>query len=294
MEIRLNKAISDSGICSRREADRFIEQGRVIVNGKIATVGAKVSQFDKIRVDGHLLKQKIETVYIAFNKPIGITSTTDPSDPDNIVDYVNYPQRIFNIGRLDKPSEGLIFLTNDGNIVNKILRAGNQHEKEYVVTVDKPITPAFEKHMQQGVPILGTVTKPCKLIRETDTRFRIILTQGLNRQIRRMCEALGYEVLRLKRVRIMNVTLDKLPVGDWRFLTEKEMTEINRMVQHSVGTEEASKQPKKQKTKSISKNPKQKPAIVKSKSSTPNPKFQGGKSKIERAEKGRIKKKPKR
>ena len=263
MEIRLNKAISDSGICSRRKADRFIEQGRVIVNGKVATVGAKVTQLDKIRVDGHLLKPKFETVYIAFNKPVGITCTTDPKDPNNIVDYVNYPQRIFNIGRLDKPSEGLIFLTNDGSIVNKILRAGNQHEKEYVVTVDKSLTPEFEKQMQCGVPILGTITKPCKLIRETDTRFRIILTQGLNRQIRRMCEALGYNVLRLKRVRIMNVMLTGLSVGEWRFLTEKEMAEINRMVQHSVGTQEASGQSNKSKKRNQKqrKNPKKPPQI---------------------------------
>ena len=298
MEIRLNKAISDSGICSRREADRMIEQGRVVVNGKIADVGTKINQFDQVRVDGHLLKQKIETIYIAFNKPVGITCTTDPSDPDNIVDYVNYPQRIFNIGRLDKPSEGLIFLTNDGNIVNKILRAGNQHEKEYVVTVDKPITPEFEKQMQKGVPILGTVTKPCKLFRETDIRFRIILTQGLNRQIRRMCEALGYEVRRLKRTRIMNVTLDKIPVGEWRFLTEKEMTEINRMVQNSVGTEEASrqKQTSKQKTKPTSKNPKTKTVSEKSrthsthyrKRSSATASIQGTKGRAEQGRKGKI------
>ncbi|MDR2937717.1 MAG: pseudouridine synthase, partial [Prevotellaceae bacterium] len=191
---------------------------------------------------GHLVKQRARTVYIAFNKPVGITCTTDTNEPNNIVDYINFPERIFNIGRLDKPSEGLIFLTNDGDIVNKILRAGNMHEKEYLVTVNKSITPEFERHMQRGVPILGTITKPCKLTRETDTRFRIILTQGLNRQIRRMCEALGYEVQRLKRVRIMNVTLTGLQTGEWRFLTEKEMTEINRMVENSVGTEEASTQ----------------------------------------------------
>ncbi len=240
MEIRLNKAVSDSGMCSRREADRLIEEGRVTVNGRVADLGTRVTEHDKIRVNGHALKRRARTVYIAFNKPVGITCTTDPNEPDNIVDYINFPERIFNIGRLDKPSEGLIFLTNDGDIVNKILRAGNMHEKEYVVTVDKPITEHFKRHMQRGVPILGTVTKPCKLTRETDTRFRIVLTQGLNRQIRRMCEALGYEVQRLRRVRIMNVTLDGLPLGEWRFLTEKEMEEINRMVKDSVGTEEAS------------------------------------------------------
>jgi len=272
MELRLNKAISDSGMCSRREADRHIEEGRVTVNGRVANLGIKVTPSDKIHVNGQLIKQRSNTVYIAFNKPVGITSTTDPADPDNIVDYIKFPERIFNIGRLDKPSEGLIFLTNDGNIVNKILRAGNNHEKEYVVTVNKPITPEFEKQMQRGVPILGTVTKACKLTRETETRFRIILTQGLNRQIRRMCEALGYEVQRLKRVRIMNVTLSGLSVGEWRFLTEKEMEEINRMVKNSVGTEEASQQTLKPKPK-ISK-----------------PKFQTSKSKKDFSGKGRVKK----
>ena len=281
MELRLNKAISDSGICSRREADRYIETGRVTVNGKVAELGMKVTLLDKIRVDGHLVRQQNNTVYIAFNKPVGITCTTDPADPDNIVDYVNYPERIFNIGRLDKPSEGLIFLTNDGNIVNKILRAGNQHEKEYIVTVNKSITPEFEKQMQRGVPILGTITKPCQLTRETDTRFRIILTQGLNRQIRRMCEALGYEVLRLKRVRIMNVTLTGLSVGEWRFLTEKEMAEINQMVKDSVGTAPALKQTSK---------PKPKTRTSTSKHATAKPKFQASKSKKEYMGKGRVKK----
>ena len=310
MELRLNKAISDSGICSRREADRYIEKGLVTVNGRVAGVGTKVTPRDKIRVNGHTVKQRTNTVYIAFNKPVGITCTTDPADPDNIVDYVNFPERIFNIGRLDKPSEGLIFLTNDGNIVNKILRAGNQHEKEYIVTVDKPITPEFEKQMQRGVPILGTVTKPCKLTRETDTRFRIILTQGLNRQIRRMCEALGYEVQTLKRVRIMNVTLAGLSVGEWRFLTENEMAEINRMVKDSVGTEEASntitnyelkiKSPK-QKVKTNSgtsvsvQNPKPKQHSVAEnnqnpKSRTLRAKSQSSKSQKQHTEKGRTKK----
>jgi len=279
MELRLNKAISDSGMCSRREADRHIEEGRVTVNGRVASLGTKVTTYDKIRVNGQLVERRSNTVYIAFNKPVGITSTTDPADPDNMVDYIKFPERIFNIGRLDKPSEGLIFLTNDGNIVNKILRAGNNHEKEYVVTVNKPITSEFEKQMQRGVPILGTVTKPCKLTRETDTRFRIILTQGLNRQIRRMCEALDYEVQRLKRVRIMNVTLSGLSVGEWRFLTEKEMAEINRMVKDSVGTEEASQQTLKPKPKTSSPKP-----------TTSKPKFQASKSKKEYAGKGRVKK----
>jgi 23S rRNA pseudouridine2604 synthase len=282
MEFRLNKAISDTGICSRREADRHIEEGRVTVNGRVASLGTKVTRFDKIRVNGRLIEQRNNTVYIAFNKPVGITCTTDSADPDNIVDYVNFPERIFNIGRLDKPSEGLIFLTNDGNIVNKILRAGNQHEKEYVVTVNKPITPEFENHMQRGVPILGTVTKPCTLIRETDTRFRIILTQGLNRQIRRMCEALGYEVQRLKRVRIMNITLSGLSAGEWRFLTEQEMAEINRMVKDSVETEDASQQKPK---------PKNKPSFSNQKRTTSNTKFQPSKSKKRHEEKRKISKK---
>jgi 23S rRNA pseudouridine2604 synthase len=303
MELRLNKTISDSGICSRREADRYIETGRVTVNGKVAGLGTKVTSFDKIRVNGHLLQQRNNTVYIAFNKPAGITCTTDPSDPDNIVDFVNFPERIFNIGRLDKPSEGLIFLTNDGNIVNKILRAGNQHEKEYIVTVDKPITPEFEKQMQRGVPILGTVTKPCKLTRETDTRFRIVLTQGLNRQIRRMCEALGYEVQTLKRVRIMNVTLAGLSVGEWRFLTEEEMAEINRMVKDSVGTEEASQQKKQNTSKpkprfdsaqrpvaEQSRSTKSKSKVSNYKSNTSNQKFEATKSKKQHTGKGGAKK----
>jgi 23S rRNA pseudouridine2604 synthase len=285
MELRLNKTISDSGICSRREADRHIEEGRVTVNGRVASLGTKVTQFDKIRVNGHLIKQRTNTVYIAFTKPLGLPCTTDPADPDNIVDYVNFPERIFNIGRLDKPSEGLIFLTNDGNIVNKILRAGNQHEKEYVVTVNKTITPEFEKQMQRGVPILGTVTKPCKLIRETDTCFRIILTQGLNRQIRRMCEALGYEVQRLKRVRIMNVTLSGLSAGDWRFLIEKEMEEINQMVKKSVGTEEASQRTPKPKPK-----PANKPSTSSRKRNTSNSKFQPSKSKKQHEGKRKVKK----
>jgi len=282
MELRLNKVISDSGLCSRREADRHIEEGHVTVNGRVATLGTKVTESDKVRVNGCLVERRINTVYIAFNKPVGITCTTDPADSDNIVDYINFPERIFNIGRLDKPSEGLIFLTNDGNIVNKILRAGNQHEKEYVVTVDKTITPEFEKQMQRGVPILGTVTKPCKLVRETDNRFRIILTQGLNRQIRRMCEALGYEVQRLKRVRIMNVTLSGLSVGEWRFLTEKEMAEINRMVKDSVGTEEASQQTSKPKPKTKASNS--------NKPNTSKPKFQASKSKKQHIGKARVKK----
>lgn len=236
MNIRLNKIISDSGLCSRRKADICIEQGRVTVNGKTAEMGTKVGPNDIVKVDGHIIKHENEAVYIVLNKPAGITCTTDQTESDNIVDFVNYPTRIFNIGRLDKPSEGLILLTNDGDIVNKILRASNNHEKEYEVVVNKSITEEFATKMATGVPILGTMTRKCKFEKEGDNRFRITLTQGLNRQIRRMCEALGYEVLKLKRVRVMNITLDKLPLGQWRFLTGKEIEVLMDMIKDSDGT----------------------------------------------------------
>ncbi|WBW99825.1 23S rRNA pseudouridine(2604) synthase RluF [Oceanirhabdus sp. W0125-5] len=239
-EIRLNKFISSTGICSRREADKFIEQGKVTVNGVKAEMGTKVTVKDKVIVNGKTLKSKEEPIYIALNKPVGITCTTEHKVKGNIVDFINHPKRIFPIGRLDKPSEGLIFLTNDGDIVNKILRAGNQHEKEYVVTVDKPITPQFIDKMRNGIPILGTVTQECFVKRESKFVFTIILTQGLNRQIRRMCEYLGYNVTKLKRVRIMNVTLENLPAGKWRYLTKEEMDTINKMVSKSTKTEEGS------------------------------------------------------
>ncbi|MBP6532437.1 MAG: 23S rRNA pseudouridine(2604) synthase RluF [Bacteroidia bacterium] len=237
---RLNKFLSELGFCSRREADRMIEQGRVRVNGEIPELGTKVTNDDVITVDGKPLNAKPELVYLAFNKPIGITCTTDTNIKDNIVDYLNYPSRIFPIGRLDKPSEGLIFLTNDGDIVNKILRAGNNHEKEYIVTVDRPISADFIRLMSDGIPILDTVTKKCFVKMESKFVFRIILTQGLNRQIRRMCEALNYEVTKLKRVRIMNVSLDGIRTGEWRYLTTEEMNTINEMVADSSKTEEAS------------------------------------------------------
>lgn len=237
---RLNKFISETGTCSRREADKLIEQGRVTVNGIIPQLGTKVSDADKVTIDGKPINSKEKTIYIAFNKPVGITSTTDLKDKDNIIDFINYPKRIFPIGRLDKPSEGLIFLTNDGDIVNKILRAGNNHEKEYVVTVDKPVTAAFIQRMGNGIPILDTVTKKCLVIQEGKNRFRIILTQGLNRQIRRMCEALDYNVIKLKRIRIMNITLEKLNVGEWRYLSSDEINTINKLVESSCKTEEAS------------------------------------------------------
>ncbi len=213
-EIRLNKYISESGFCSRREADRLIEKGFVYINDKKAEIGSKVTSEDIVKINNKIIKPKKKQVYIAFNKPVGITCTTERHIKGNIIDYINYPERIFHIGRLDKPSQGLIFLTNDGDIVNKILRAGNNHEKEYIVTVDKPITNDFIHKMSSGVPILDTITKKCKVKKESKYVFRIILTQGLNRQIRRMCQYLGYNVTKLERIRIMNVTLDNIPIGD--------------------------------------------------------------------------------
>ena len=240
MSTRLNKFISETGLCSRREADKLVEEGRVTVNGSIPLLGTKVSEDDEIKIDGKLLKQKSKLVYLAFNKPVGITCTTDRNKKDNIIDFIKYPQRIFPIGRLDKPSEGLIFLTNDGDIVNKILRAGNNHEKEYIVTVDKQITPAFINTMGNGVPILDTVTKKCFVEQESSNSFRIILTQGLNRQIRRMCDSLGYHVRQLRRTRIMNIQLKGIKEGEWRLLTKEEMSFIANAVENSSKTEEAS------------------------------------------------------
>ena len=238
--IRINKFISETGFCSRREADKLVEQGRVTLNAKIAVLGDKASESDDVRVDGKTLKSKKAGVYIAFNKPVGITCTTERNIKGNIIDYIQHSERIFPIGRLDKPSEGLIFLTSDGDIVNKILRAGNNHEKEYLVTVDKAITPDFAQKMSAGIPILDTVTKKCFVKKESTYVFTIDLTQGLNRQIRRMCEYLGYNVTKLKRVRIMNVTLQNLQVGKWRDLTEVEMNFINAADESSVKTEEGS------------------------------------------------------
>ncbi len=239
---RLNKFISETGFCSRREADRLVEQGRVSINGKVAEMGTKVTSGDDVCIDGKPLQAKEKTIYIALNKPTGITCTTERDVPGNIVDFIGHKKRIFPIGRLDKPSDGLIFLTNDGDIVNKILRAGNNHEKEYVVRVDKPITGEFLKKMSTGVRILDTVTLPCKVEKETKFSFRIVLTQGLNRQIRRMCEALGYEVYKLRRVRIMNISLDGIPNGKWRYLSDEEVAQMLAMCEGSVGTEEASRQ----------------------------------------------------
>lgn len=239
-DISLNKFISATGFCSRREADKLIAEGRVTVNGKLPKLGNRVSYQDVVKVDGQSLQQKDKPVYIAFNKPVGVSSTTDRKDKYNIIDYINHPKRIFPIGRLDKPSEGLIFLTNDGDIVNKILRAGNNHEKEYIVTVDKPITPEFIKRMGSGIKILDTVTQKCFVKQESKYVFRIILTQGLNRQIRRMCEVLNYHVTKLVRTRIMNITLSGIAPGKWRYLTQPEIDTINRLVANSIKTKEAS------------------------------------------------------
>lgn len=237
---RINKYISESGICSRREADKLIEEGKVTVNGEKAELGTKVSDGDDIKIDGKKLSLKRKTVHIAFNKPVGVVCTTDRTTRNNIIDFIKFPERVFPIGRLDKPSEGLIFLTNEGDIVNKILRAGNNHEKEYVVTVDKPVTPEFIAAMGNGVAILDTVTKKCLVVKEDKNSFRIILTQGLNRQIRRMCDGLGFHVRTLKRIRIMNVTLDGIESGKWRYLSKDEMAIINEAISNSSMTEEAS------------------------------------------------------
>src|SRR5690554_5760717 len=222
---RLNKYISDSGICSRREADRFIEQGNVFINGKRAAIGDQVKTGDTVRVNGQIIEPRPEEalIFIALNKPVGIVSTTDSAERDNIVRFVRHTERIFPIGRLDKDSQGLIFLTSNGDLVNKILRAGNNHEKEYLVTVDKPVTREFVEGMSNDVRILGTMTKRCKVAKVSRFVFRIILVQGLNRQIRRMAEYFGYEVTRLERVRIMNVSLQGLPVGAWRDVSEQEL-----------------------------------------------------------------------
>jgi 23S rRNA pseudouridine2604 synthase len=232
---RLNKYISESGICSRREADRYIEQGNVIINGRKAKIGDQVFAGDRVIVNGNSLEPKKaeDIIFLAFNKPEGITCTTEESTKGNIVDYVNHSSRIFPIGRLDKDSQGLIFLTNDGDIVNKILRAGNKHEKEYVVTVNKPITDHFITAMANGVPILGETTKKCQVTKESPFVFKITLIQGLNRQIRRMCEHFSYEVTKLVRTRIMNINLKGLPVGDWRDLNEQEMAGIYKLIENS-------------------------------------------------------------
>lgn len=234
---RINKHLSEIGYCSRREADRLVAAGRVLVNGKKAEMGLKICSEDQITVNGEALSNpKNKLVYLAFNKPKGIVCTTDTRvEKDNIIDFINYPKRIFPIGRLDKPSEGLIFLTNDGDIVNKILRARNNHEKEYLVTVNKPITKEFINKMGNGVPVLDTITKKCFIKQTHKNQFRIILTQGINRQIRRMCEFLNYRVKDLKRIRIMNIKLD-VKVGKWRYFKPDELNTLNQLLNQSSKT----------------------------------------------------------
>ena len=263
--MRLNKFISESGLCSRREADRYIEQGNVFINGKRAQVGDRVFPGNKVMVNGHLLEpgEEKNTIIIALNKPVGITSTTESHVSGNLVDYVNHSERIFPVGRLDKDSQGLIFLTNDGDIVNKILRAGNKHEKEYVVTVNKPLTDQFIMRMSLGVPMDGGTTKKCKVVQESTFVFRIILIQGLNRQIRRMCEYFGYEVTKLERIRIMNIGLKGLPVGDWRELSPEETAGIYKLIESSSDEAQkktpsknrSNKEDRKKKTPSANSNP---------------------------------------
>ena len=269
---RLNKYISESGICSRRDADRFIEQGNVYINGKRASIGDQVFPGDHVKVNGQAIDptEAEQFIFIALNKPVGVVSTTDTSEKNNIVDFVNHTTRIFPIGRLDKDSQGLIFLTNNGDLVNKILRAGNKHEKEYLVTVNKPISDDFIAGMANGVPMLGVVTKKCKVTKESPFVFRITLVQGLNRQIRRMCEYFSYEVNKLERVRIMNVSLKGLPVGDWRDLNDDELKTLLKACESSSSEAPPKSKPKPKPTK---KGP---PKLVqKQKTFTPRNKPQG-------------------
>ena len=231
--IQINKYISNSGFCSRREADQLIADGRVTINDDIALPTSRVQTGDRVAIDGEKIKSQQKRIYIALHKPVGVTSTTDPSDRTNIIRFMNHPKRIFPVGRLDKDSEGLILLTNDGDIVNKILRAGNNNEKEYIVTVDKELNPEIIRGMSNGVRILGEKTKPCFVRQEGQRRFRIILKQGLNRQIRRMCESFGYKVKTLKRIRIMHIQLGNLAVGKWRYLTPTEMDQLEKALEHA-------------------------------------------------------------
>jgi 23S rRNA pseudouridine2604 synthase len=233
--IQINKYISNSGFCSRREADKLVDDARVTINDDIALPTSRVQAGDVVAIDGEKIKSKQRPIYIALNKPVGVTSTTDMSDKTNIIRFMNHPKRIFPVGRLDKDSEGLILLTNDGDIVNKILRSSNNNEKEYVVSVDKELTHEMIKQMGSGVRILGEVTKPCYIRQEGQRRFRIILKQGLNRQIRRMCETFGYKVKTLKRIRIMHIHLGTLPTGKWRYLTPQEMDELEKSLENAIG-----------------------------------------------------------
>ena len=238
MATRINKYLSEIGYCSRRAADRLIEEGKVTINGKVPEKGSKVGEEDLVKVKGQNIEKytKQQKIYLAFNKPVGIVCTTDRRvEPDNIIDYIKYPKRIFPIGRLDKLSEGLIFLTNDGDIVNKILRGRNKHEKEYIVSVNLPISRKFIQSMRNGVEILDTITNKCFVKQLGQKKFKIILTQGLNRQIRRMCKSLGYSVRSLKRVRIMNIKLD-VPSGEYREFSKEELLELNRLLENSSKT----------------------------------------------------------
>ena len=238
MATRVNKYLSEVGYCSRREADKLIKEGKVTINGKIPKIGTKVDEGDQVEVEGQRIKKSKQkkNIYLAFNKPVGIVCTTDTKvEPDNIIDFIKYPSRIFPIGRLDKPSEGLIFLTNDGDIVNKILRSRNNHEKEYIVSVNRPIDREFIQKMSNGVEILDTITKNCFVKQLAQNKFKIILNQGLNRQIRRMCETLGYRVQKLKRIRIMNIKLD-IPTGKYREFTNEELEELNKLLENSSKT----------------------------------------------------------
>lgn len=253
--MRLNVFISSTGMCSRREADKLIQEGKVKVNGVLAGVGTQVGEEDRVEVEGHRIKKRVPNVYIILNKPTGITCTTERHIKGNIIDFVNHPYRIFPVGRLDKDSEGLIILTNDGGIVNEVLREENAHEKEYLVQVDRPVTPEFVKAMSNGVRIYNPVrkqhtkTKPCKVVRVSEYGFRIVLSQGLNRQIRRMCEALGYQVVKLKRIRIMSLRLGDLKVGTWRPLTREEISELKHVQPSHHNLESSEEKPEAAKTK---------------------------------------------
>lgn len=255
MSIRINKYISESGYCSRREADKYIEHGAVTIDGKKAEMGSQVSSGQIVKVFGETIRVKSESIIIAYNKPVGIVSTTDPTERDNVVNAIAHPERIFPIGRLDKDSQGLLLLTNEGDIVNKILRVNNNHDKEYFVVVDKAITPEFIKRMQGGIPILGVVTRKCEITQKGPNSFTIVLRQGLNRQIRRMCEYLGYNVTKLQRTRIMHICLNDLKIGQYRDLTPEETETLYKKIANSVKTEEASTGKNKATAKSQSSKP---------------------------------------
>ena len=291
--MRLNKYISESGLCSRREADKLITEGKVYINGRLAKIGVDVAIGDVVRVNGRTLEARTadDLVLIALNKPVGVTSTTEAGVKDNIIDYVNHSQRIFPIGRLDKDSQGLILLTNEGDLVNKILRAGNKHEKEYIVTVNKPISPEVLQKMALGVPMLGVMTKKCKIIQESPTKFRITLIQGLNRQIRRMCEHFDYDVVKLERVRIMHIELKGLPLGEWRELNEQELMKLFEAIQDSQSDVKTTTAPK---VKSSIKKQHQKPAEAKSKPHKPFKPKSAQSSKSRKPSNGHGRHKPKR